>query len=37
MTQRLILIVSSILLLLAPVVGHAVPRTILVEKYSNGW
>ncbi len=37
MNQRLTLLTVAALILLAPAAGLAVPRTILMEKYSNGW
>jgi len=37
MNQRLALLAVAALILLAPATGMGVPRTILMEKYSNGW
>ena len=37
MTLRQALLVTGTLILLAPLAVQAVPRTILMEKYSNGW
>ena len=37
MTLRQSLLLTGTLLLLAPLAAQAVPRTILMERYSNGW
>lgn len=37
MNQHLTRLTATALLLMAAVAAQAAPRTILMEKYSNGW